>query len=114
MDLSNISKWTNQDWYNYHTSKLEEMPPEFLDKAVKFLTTYLSDEVKDKIKAAYREDTTHWIAGYHLGWGMGIRNALRNAGLPDDQLPDQNWDDYYGAVVEVVCGLRPMPGGNNE
>jgi hypothetical protein len=85
-----------------------------LDKAVKFLTTYLSDDVKDKVRVVCGAGNTQWLSEYHFGWGMGIRNALRQAGLSDAQLPDQNWDDYYGAVVEIVCGLRPMPGGNNE
>lgn len=95
----------------YYDEKLGEIPPEFLRRAVAFLQRELPDEVKAQVRAAYARYGSQWIIkeSQHFGWGVTVRNTLRECGLTDDHLPDQNWDDYYQQVVEVALGLREFP-----
>ena len=77
--------------------------------AVSLLRYKLPADIVPKIKARADSDPD-WLAEYHFGWGMSIRNLLRSV-IKDNELPpsvwdvnkgDHNWDDYYGAVVEVA------------
>ena len=54
-----------------------------------------------KIRAAIDKDPEGWLTEYHFGWGMSIRNLLRDV-YQDCELPTGNWDDYYGAAIEVA------------
>jgi len=42
---------------------------------------------------------------FHMSTGMSIRNYLRQQGLTDDLLPEQNWDDYYMPVLERALAV---------
>lgn len=96
----------------YFDKKLEEIPRDFLIKAVEHLQSALPREVQEIIKRAIKKDGLYeWLFKnrYHMGLGMEIRNSLREAGLGDESLPDKNWDDYYHQVVEIAVGTREMP-----
>lgn len=93
--------------HEYFNQKLAEMPKDFLEGSVNFLKGYLPENVKQSIIEVYEEfGLIDWIGNNHHGWGTGIRNALRDAGFLDDQLPNENWDDYYIQVVELAVGIR--------
>jgi hypothetical protein len=97
----------NFDFVEYHENCLKEMPIDMLEKAVRFLVKWVNDEDKKLIREAYVKDPATWWAGYHFGWGMDTRNALRSeAKLDDGLLPKKNWDDYYIPCVEIALGLR--------
>lgn len=98
------------DWDDFYKKKFEEIPPDFLKKSVEFLSGYFQEDMKVLIREAFAKEGSGWLTSYHFGWGMTVRNALRTAGLTDDSLPDKNWDDYYGLVVEIACGLRSIDG----
>ena len=94
----------------YWESKVKEMPKDFLIKAVEFVKKELSEKTKEEIrKVIETQGIDDWIAGYHFNWGMAMRNALRDAGFSDDELPDKNWDDYYHQVIEIALGMRELP-----
>lgn len=57
--------------------------------------------VKDKIAEAMAEDPESWAVEYHFGWGMAVRNLLRDV-YADVELPTGNWDDYYIPAVEAA------------
>lgn len=99
---------TDQEQKEYYDKKLAEMPEDFLKQAIEVLEVELNDDVKRSIRDAWTKDP-NWFAGYHFGWGMAIRNLLRQKGLDDTRLLDNNWDDYYHQVVEIVVGIRNMP-----
>jgi len=95
----------------YFDKKLAEIPRDMLEGAVNFLKSELSEEVKIQLREVYAADPEHWISRYHFGWGMGVRNSLRDAGFKDDRLPGRNWDDYYFQLIEIAIGVRDMPKG---
>jgi len=102
MDDENI-----QDWYEYHTKKLNEMPQDFLKESVEYLKNiFIKEGSAQSILDAYNQDNEKWWVGSHFYWGMSIRNSLREGGFLDDKLPDKNWDDYYIPVVELAVGIR--------
>jgi hypothetical protein len=101
---------TDKERVQYFDSKLAEIPPEVLDQAIEYLSAVIPDHVKSEIALAIQQEGLNkWVTPYHFGWGMSIRNHLRNMGLKDDLLPEKNWDDYYHQIVEIVVGARPMP-----
>jgi len=96
-----------ENMYEYHTKKLNEIPQDFLKESVEYLRNiFIKDNATQSILDAYNQDNEKWWAESHFHWGMGIRNLLREGGFKDDQLPDQNWDDYYIPVVELAVGIR--------
>lgn len=85
---------------------LLELSPEIIEKGVRHLKKILTLETVEQIKEDYAKDPDTWWAGEHFGWGMMIRNFLRDNVCLDTVLPSQNWDDYYVVLVEIACGLR--------
>lgn len=67
--------------------------------AVVWLRGYLTDEVKAQIRAAM-EIPKDWPAACHMGWGMTIRNALRQNGFSEAELHVRNLDNIYVELVE--------------
>lgn len=101
---------------------------EKLGEAIKFLRTALGKEdgTIQRIQSAIAEyGTGEWVhhlydseienltpeqkesglasfyaAQGHFGFGMGVRNYLRNHGFGEKELEVDNLDDYYVAMVE--------------
>lgn len=98
------------NWRAFNLNAWRRLDPQFRSRAVAVLREKIPSEDQEKIHKLADADT-EWFAEYHMIWGMYIRNELRKAGLTDSLLPvsvhpqnegDQNWDDYYGACVEVA------------
>lgn len=90
-------------------AKFHTIPKDVLATAVKIIQDNLSDAVKKEVTARFNKHGSHfWIFPDmgHFGFGMGVRNLLRENGLKDNLLPDKNWDDYYVAVIEYALGLK--------
>lgn len=69
------------------------------ERAVAFLRLDLKlilPEIRQKIDL----DPQNWIAPYHFGWGMAVRNLLRTSGLGEKEFGVQNLDNIYVALVE--------------
>lgn len=87
---------------------LQECPIWIVSNSVSALKTILDENTINQIREAYNNDSENWYVGYHFGWGMKIRNFLRDNVCLDDQLPTGNFDDYYIQFVELVCELRSL------
>ena len=68
--------------------------------AVQFLREHLSADVQAQIREAI--PTEAWPAAYHTFWGMGIRNALREAGYGEGPFGIANLDNIYVELVEAA------------
>lgn len=69
----------------------------------------LADELKTvvpEIKKAYAADPDGWYVGYHFGWGMAVRNLLREKGFGEEYFKIHNLDDIYVALVVEALGLK--------
>jgi len=81
--------------------------PEALRRpAVEMLRAELKT-VADQIRAEIVKDPIHWVAPYHFGWGMTIRNLMRTKGFGEDYWPVDNLDDIYAACVEEAIMGKP-------
>lgn len=90
----------------YHDKTFKELSQNIVEKSIQHLQGFLSEETKKEIRLAYKADPDTWWSLSHFGWGMFIRNSLRDNVCLDDKLPSQNWDDYYVRLVEIACGLK--------
>ena len=89
---------------------MTELPIPDSDKfeyAIRFLREFYVDPDKGqsdaiKIAEAIIADPDKWIANYHFGWGMDLRNFLRENGFSEAKLNVGNLDDYYQFMVELV------------
>jgi len=50
-----------------------------------------------------KENNQEWWLGHHFGWGMTMRNLLRENGYGEKDLGIGNLDDYYIAWIEQAC-----------
>jgi hypothetical protein len=61
--------------------------------------------VYGQIKDAYKFDPSGWYIGYHFGWGMAVRNLLRQKGFGEEYFHIHNLDDIYVKLVEEALEL---------
>ena len=83
-----------------HEEKWAELSDDVKTKAIAIIQAEFTEELKEEIRGMIWNDPNNWIGMHHHGWGTGVRNLLREKGLPDNLTPDGNWDDYYIMVVE--------------
>ncbi len=76
-------------------------------KAVTFLQGLLWPTVLQQIREVVRIKSPDWPAGYHMGWGMGVRNALRENGFNEDAFGVRNLDNIYVELVEQAALAAP-------
>lgn len=89
----------------------KDLTPEVKTPALAMLRTELAPVVP-QVKAAYLVDPEGWIAHYHFGWGMAVRNLLREKGFGEEYFKIHNLDDIYVALVEEALELKPeLPQG---
>ena len=72
--------------------------------ALAMLHTELNS-VLPAIKNAYRANPKEWAVDYHFGWGMAVRNLLREKGFGEDYFKIHNLDDIYVQLVEEALEL---------
>jgi hypothetical protein len=85
---------------------LQECPNWVIEKSISYLDGLLTKDTKEDVARLHKENPDTWWASFHFGWGMRIRNLLRDNVCLDDKLPSGNWDDYYIQLVEIACGIR--------
>lgn len=68
--------------------------------AVAFLAGHFTAAVALQIRQVVESKSPDWPAAYHSFWGMGVRNALRNAGFGERELGVRNLDNVYVELVE--------------
>ena len=77
---------------------------ELKSPALAMLHTELNS-VLAEIKNAYRDSPKEWWVGYHFGWGMAVRNLLREKGFGESYFKIHNLDDIYVPLVEEALEL---------
>jgi hypothetical protein len=77
-----------------------ESEPQKWAAAVTFLRSWLSPLVQQEVREVIRIKSPDWPAGYHMGWGMGVRNALREHGFGEKGFGVLNLDNIYVELVE--------------
>lgn len=98
-----------------YIAKWAALPVDFRRQAVEILKSEMSETFFFELRGAAKEDPEWWAKhGWHFGQGMQIRNILRDNGLTDDYLPDQNWDDYYVQALEEAAGIIDTIGASND
>lgn len=89
--------------------KYAELDPAVKARGVEIIKTHLPANdlplIANQIK---HYGKVRWVIDIHehFGWGMHVRNLLRQHGLTDDQVPSGNLDDYYVCLVEEATGMR--------
>jgi hypothetical protein len=68
--------------------------------AVDFLKKTFTNETKQKIRKAIVADPDDWAIPYHCGWGMAVRNCLRDGGFGEEYFGIDNLDDIYVGLIE--------------
>lgn len=97
------------EFVEYHQKLYAELSDEVKRQGMEILRTYLPKNDLPLIAGQIREyGTVVWMSKFqeHFGWGMVVRNLLRQHGLKDDVLATRNWDDYYVLLVEDACKCK--------
>ena len=93
----------------------QDKPPHTPDGAILFLRNWLSQKSgKEKnedperplievVTEMIKENNQEWWLGLHFGWGMTMRNLLRENGYGEKDLGIGNLDDYYVGWIEQAC-----------
>jgi len=82
-----------------------DLSPELKAPALKMLADELAP-VKAEIEKAYAADPVGWSYGYHMFWGMSVRNLLRKKKFGEDYFRIHNLDDIYIPLVEEALELK--------
>ncbi len=96
-----------EDFVAYHDRVYAELSPEIRARGVAILKEVIDEHDKEFVRQAIVQyGKCHWVHKLmaHFGWGMWIRNQLRDHGLKDDMVPTNNLDDYYVQMVEEAVG----------
>ncbi len=67
-------------------------------QAVEFLKKELTAVAPDIRKAIAA--SPEWIDPYHFGWGMGVRNLLRQNMFGEKEMHVENLDNIYVELIE--------------
>lgn len=97
---------SDAEFASYHQKLYAELPQSIKTRGIEILHTYLPQNDLPLVSEQIRQyGTVIWIVKIqeHFGWGMAVRNLLRQHGLTDDMLPLPNWDEYYVMLVEDAC-----------
>lgn len=105
-------------WPEFNDQQWGLLEPSMRTKAAQIVRDYLGEGGVKTLKDAYDKDPETWwaVGGWHNLGGMNVRNALRDGGILDKDLPDNplvgensgNWDDFYLPVVEAAIGAREV------
>jgi hypothetical protein len=91
--------------------RYQALPHRLRKPALKMLARELAAVAGD-IREAYLADPDEWYAGYHFGWGMAVRNLLREKGFGEKYFGIHNLDDIYVYLVEEAFGLSARSKGS--
>jgi hypothetical protein len=84
----------------------QELPLDIKLKAKEVILSKLTSKDKRFLKSAIKSNPEDWWSAIHFNWGMYIRNQLRVFVCLDNQLPTENWDDYYAECIEFALDFR--------
>jgi hypothetical protein len=76
---------------------LYPVPSEEKTKAVLYLLDHFPDETLRNVKNLMDQNGKNWWVEHHHGFGMGVRNLLREGGFDWDSI---DMDDLWVGLVE--------------
>jgi hypothetical protein len=100
---------TDEEYEKFHEDRWDELDMAFKSGAVAMLQAEFPAKVKRQVLKSYRKHgKLEWIHAemQHFGWGMAVRNLLRDKGFLDNMTKTGNLDDYYVQLVEAAVGAR--------
>lgn len=97
-DSKEITDYETPEVYDTISDELKNPAIEMLAKEL----AHSCEEIKESIK----NDPKNWITPYHFGWGMSIRNLLRDKGFGEDYFKVDNLDNIYVQLVEEAMKLN--------
>jgi hypothetical protein len=97
---------SDKEFQKFEGDRMVEMPTNILNKAIELLKKEIDAKTQDEIRESIKDNPLYWFAPYHFGWGMAIRNLLRDKVCLDNKLPSGTWDDYYVQIIEIVVHAR--------
>ena len=100
---------TAEEYEKFHEDRWEELDVAFKSGAVAMLQHEFPKRLKRKIlRSIAKHGKLEWIHAelQHFGWGMAVRNLLRDKGFLDNMTKTGNLDDYYVQLVEAAVGVR--------
>lgn len=74
------------------------------NQAIEFLKKEL-EQAMPEIRKAIEADPEHWNVPYHLGWGMAVRNLLRQNGMGEEFFGVDNLDCCYKFLVQDAAKI---------
>lgn len=80
---------------------------ELWPKAIQFLHGWFTPGVQQQIREVINIKSPDWPAGYHMSWGMGVRNILRESGFGEEAFGVKNLDNIYVPLVEAAVRVEP-------
>ena len=89
----------DKEFEAFHQERFNELSPELILKCVAHIKHHLPETTIFDIQDQIKKDPIYWCSVHHFGWGMAMRNLLRDV-VKDDELPSGNWDDYYVKIIE--------------
>ena len=95
---------------DYLDDVINSLPEDIVDLAIYHLRRNILTETQLEIDNLFKEHGVVWWTKpeIHNGFGLRVRNMLRDLVCLDDDLPTGNWDDYYSQLVEASIGLRKI------
>ena len=96
----------DKEFEAFHEVRFNELPPELVAICVDHIRQELPESTLQDIREQMADDPIHWCSPHHFGWGMSMRNLLRDV-VADDELPSGNWDDYYVKIIEEAAHVKP-------
>lgn len=76
-----------------------ELPDDKKRPAIEMLKVELEQPMAE-IRAAIACNPRGWVGPYHLGWGMSVRNLLRENGFGEEWFGIDNLDCIYTLLIE--------------
>lgn len=93
-------------WGEFKFWEFDDLSDYIKNKSVEFLKDNIDEETKEQIVKMYEKESEAFLSFDHWGFGMAIRNGLRENVCLDDDTPSGNWDDYYIELVKMACGIK--------
>ena len=99
---------TSEEVFRWHVECWDHLNPELrtrISVAAHQMIRCWEPSVRIRLRQEIRRAPFDWSTPYHFWEGMQIRNALRQQGILDRELPTGNWDDYWVMAVEAALPL---------
>jgi hypothetical protein len=86
---------------------MQELKPDLKYMAIGFLKASLEEDADD-IRHTIDKEGRDWWLHYHFGYGMFVRNLLRDNGFGEREFVIDTLDDYWAGLVEAAVKLPSL------